>query len=68
MTKDLYAEASAHLEVLGYQDEEASANTELPEDIDSESSDFHEVKVAGDRDDGNTHKTPDYDTTMDIDV
>ena len=57
-----------------YQDEEASAHHEVPEDLYADASDLigvaedREVRFAGDRYEGNTQKTPDYVRTMDLDV
>ena len=58
MTKDQYAEESAHPEVLEVHILESSAHPEVLED--------HEVPFALARDKGNSQKIPDYVRTMDL--
>ena len=72
--EDLDAESSAHPEVNKYQDAVATTDPEGPEYMDVYSSFLPEVPedrgvlCAGARYEGNTQKTSDYDTTMDLDV
>ena len=67
-------EASAHPELNKYQDSVATSDIIGPEDLDPDSSflpevpEDHEVLGAEARDEENTQKTSDYDTTMDLDV
>ena len=60
--EDLDVGTIAHPEENKYQDAESSAHPEVPEDSPEE----NEVPVAGSRDEGNTHKTPEYGWTMDL--
>ena len=60
MTKYQDTEASAYTEVTEVLYSYASAHIEVPED--------HEVPVSGYIDEGNTHNTPEYVNTMDLDV
>ena len=67
-------EASAYPELNKDQDTVATADPKGPEDLDSDSSflpelpEDHEVLGAGARDEENTQKTSDYDTTIDLKV
>ena len=55
-----------------YKDAVITDNTEGPKDLDTESSflpevpEDHKVLGIGSRNEGNTQKTSDYDTTMDL--
>ena len=66
------AESISHPELNKYQDAVASTDPEVPEDLDAYSSfipevpEDHEVIGTGDRYEGNTQKTSDYDTKMDL--
>ena len=66
--------ARSHPEVSIHQDAEARAHPEVTEDLDSyrsystEVTEDHEFPVAGAIDDENTHNTPEYVETMNLDV
>ena len=68
--EDMDAEVNTNPEVSNDQDEESTSDTEEPEYSDAnasflpEVSEDYEVPFEGSRDQGNTQKTPDYDTTM----
>ena len=70
----MYAEASAHPEVNKYQDTEATYDNEGTEDMHTYLSfitgvtEDHDALVVGAIDEGNTHKTPYYDTIINLDV
>ena len=57
-------DASAHPKDTKYQDVESSASSEVPEDVPK----YCEVPVSGYRDEGITQNTPEYVSTMDLDV
>ena len=63
-------EASARPELNKYQYAVENSDPKVPEDLDSDSSflpvlpEYHEVLGAGARDEENTQKTSEYDTTM----
>ena len=67
-------EASDHPKVNKYQDAVATDDTEVPEDLDADSSflpevpEYQEVLGAGAREEGNTQKTSDYNTTINLDI
>ena len=58
--KDEDSETSAHTEVLEDMYPDASAHPEVPKD--------NKVPISGDRDEGNTQKTPKYVRIMDLNV
>ena len=62
--EDLDVGASANLEETKHLDAESTYNPELPEDV----PEVHKVKVSGSIDEVNTKKTPEYGSTMDLDV
>ena len=70
--EDLYAEASAHPELNKDQDAVATSDPKGPEDMYAyssclpEVSEYHEVLGAEDRNYGNTQKTSEYDTTINL--
>ena len=62
--EEIDVDTSAHPEQNKDHDAEASAHHKLPEDVTEDNS----VPVIEYRDEGNTHKTPDYSRTMYLDV
>ena len=73
-TEDLDVEASDNPKVNKYQDAIANYDTAGPEDLDADSrffpevTEYHEVLGTVYTDEGNTQRTSDYDTTVDLDV
>ena len=68
------SEANDHTELDNDQDAVETTDPKEPENMDSDSSfipelsEDHEVLGAGARDEENTQKTSDYDTTIDLNV